>query len=413
MTPPPSSSSTPPVAAYATPAFPRATGATLVLRQTLAILLDAYRELQSRRLFWISLAISAVVCLAFAAIGFSPTGFSVLGKHFNNGVINTQFIPAADLYKGLFIGFGVQWWLGFFGIILALVSTAPMFPDFVSSGSVDLYLARPLGRLRLFLTKYLAGLLFVCLQVTVFCAAGVLVIGLRGGEWVWGLFLAVPLMTLMFSYLWSIQALLGLLTRSTITSLLLTLLAWGGLFGLHTAETTLLFLKTGREVERADVDRQIAVFTADIDRLTTRPASTQPKTIESIRLANSTKTLENLQARREVITGSGFDRWHSLLYAAKWPLPKTAETTALLERVVQRQIRDRNRRDRDDDLDPDSETPNRVRGFMENERLTREAALASAREIQSRSPAWVLGTSLAFQLVILTLAAWHFHRRDF
>jgi hypothetical protein len=44
----------------------------------------------------------------------------------------------------------------------------------------------------------------VWLQVLVFSTASFLVIGLRGGSWEPGLFLAVPIVTLMFSYLFSV-----------------------------------------------------------------------------------------------------------------------------------------------------------------------------------------------------------------
>ena len=38
------------------------------MRQTLALLIDAYRDLNSRKLFWITLIISGFVIIAFALI---------------------------------------------------------------------------------------------------------------------------------------------------------------------------------------------------------------------------------------------------------------------------------------------------------------------------------------------------------
>lgn len=392
---------------------PASLGPTGMLQQTAAIFLDAYRELQSRKLFWITLALSAVVVLAFGAVGFDAAGFSVFGKHFDNDLVNTATIPAAELYKTLFINLGVQWWLSWIGIILALVSTAPMIPDFVSGGAVDLYLARPLGRTRLFLTKYIAGLLFVALQVSIFCLASFLVIGLRGGAWVPGLFIAVPLVTLLFSYLWAVCALIGLVTRSTIASLLLTLLVWFICFGLHATESSLLFMSVGKQVEIRDLERQISVQRDTINRLTTRPAATQPKSFESKQLQMAESSLTGAEERLKSSRESALDKWHRAFYLANYPLPKTAETSALVERTLQKQLRPpRERRHKGgDEVDEDTEVQNN--GFLASPRLQREAAIEVAKTVRARSLWYVLGTSLTFEAVILLLAAWIFARRDF
>ena len=110
--------------------------------------------------------------------------------------------------------------------ILALISTASIFPDLIAGGSIDLYLSKPISRLRLFLTKYLGGLLFVVLQTAVFALGSYLVFGLRGGQWRTSMFLIVPLATLLFSYLFAVCVLVGVLTRSTIAAILVTILFW-------------------------------------------------------------------------------------------------------------------------------------------------------------------------------------------
>jgi ABC-type transport system involved in multi-copper enzyme maturation permease subunit len=386
-------------------------GPRMVLIQTLAILLDAYRDIQSRKLFWITLILSGVGVLAMSAVGFNERGISVLGYTFEVGFLSTKVMSAADWYKTMFLTLGVQQWLGWIAIILALVSTAPMFPDFLSGGSVDLYLARPLGRLRLFLTKYSAGLLFVALQVSVFCLASFFVIGIRAGAWLPGIFLAIPLVALLFSYLWSVCALLGVLTRSTITAVLLTLLLWMGVFGVHSTESALLFFKVGNQVERKDLTSRVASLQAEVARLTTRPATpatTQPSTRDALRLTRVQNNLNTATARLTEVSNSKVARWHAAFYAIKWPLPKTAETTALLERVLKVQIETDTRLDNSPAAD---EAP--LRNFMNDNRLQRLAAEEVDRAIQSRSVFWVLGTSLAFEALMLALAAWIFARRDF
>src|SRR5439155_6423690 len=121
-------------------------------------------------------------------------------------------------YKFIFTAFAIPYWFGLFASVLALISVGGIFPDLITGGSIDLYLSKPISRLRLFLTKYVFGLLFVALQVFVFSAASFLVILLRGHAFEPRIFLAVPLVTLYFSYLFCVCAALGIATRSTMAA---------------------------------------------------------------------------------------------------------------------------------------------------------------------------------------------------
>ena len=91
----------------------------------------------------------------------------------------------------------------------------------------------------MFFTKYLGGLMFVFLQVGLFCIDAFLVVGWRVGEWNVTIFLAIPLVTLFFSYLFCVNVFFGVLTRSTLVALLFTVLFWFTTFGVRTADDTL------------------------------------------------------------------------------------------------------------------------------------------------------------------------------
>ena len=160
--------------------------------QTWGVLVAAYRDLNARKLFWVALALNALVIAAMAAIGIDEGGVSVLGISLPIPAVNTRTFPGASLYTYTFMYLGVGLWLGWLSTILALLSTASIFPD-LASGGVDTMLSKPIGRMRLFITKFVSGLLFSALQVTVFALLSFIVIGVRGGEWEWGLFVVVPL----------------------------------------------------------------------------------------------------------------------------------------------------------------------------------------------------------------------------
>ena len=173
------------------------------MTQTWAIFLEAYRNLNSKKLFWLVLILSALVVVAFACLGINESGLKIAFWQIDNNVLNTKQMPPDQFYKTIFVQIGIGIWLAWLATILAIISTSGIFPDLLTSGSIDLFVSKPISRLRLFITEYAAGLLFVALQVTIFSAACFLVIGLRGGVWEPGLFLAVPIMVCFFSYLYN------------------------------------------------------------------------------------------------------------------------------------------------------------------------------------------------------------------
>jgi ABC-type transport system involved in multi-copper enzyme maturation permease subunit len=382
------------------------------MTQTLAIFYDAYRELNAKKLFWIVLAISCIVVAAFGAVGISDKGITILWWEFPSGLNLTQFISPALFYKIMFANLGVKIWLTWIAAILALVSTASMIPDFISSGSIELALSKPIGRLRLFITKYLAGLLFVTLQVLVFTCAAFLVIGIRGKAWEPGLFWAVPLTVLCFSYVFCVCALLGLVTRSTIASLLLTLLLWFGVFGVHTTESTLLLFKIQKEMQVEKGKSEVARLEAEKkefeaappeetpgDAATPSKPAEWPKQAELDRWQRDTAEVES--------SSKSVRKWHRLFYSGMTLLPKTSETIEVLERKLISDADLKDLRDKDDREGP---------GGFPGERIHVSGAKVQARlqdTLRSRSTAWVIGTSVAFEGVMLMIAGWIFCRRDF
>ena len=63
------------------------------MTQTLALFLDAYRELNARKLFWITLVISGVVVLAFALIGINEQGLRIIAWDVSIPGLNSTVLP--------------------------------------------------------------------------------------------------------------------------------------------------------------------------------------------------------------------------------------------------------------------------------------------------------------------------------
>jgi ABC-type transport system involved in multi-copper enzyme maturation permease subunit len=389
-----------------------------MIRQTLALLLDAYRELNARKLFWIVLGISLLVAGAFACIGITDNGVRLLWYEVHLPFMNAKVLPSkAFFYKYLFFQLGFSFWLTWAAAILALISTASIIPDFVSSGAVELSLSKPIGRVRLFITKYLVSLLFVAIQVGLFSAAAFLVIGIRGGEWVPVVFASIPLVLAMFSYLYVISALVGLLTRSAISAVLLAGVFWFFIFLVQTSDQVFL-LQRVTQTQAAILIQKNDVEPLEAELAAARAKAEDKKGEEAGAGAPDFAPLEErlADARKRLSEARADEAWwrraHAWVYGAKTVLPKTAETVKLLERslLTMGEIEQFVTGADDATNGRRFQFGQMVHGVRVSQRaIQREVD----RELRERSPAWVLGTSLAFEAVVLGIACWVFARRDF
>lgn len=331
--------------------------------QIAALAVDAYRELNSKKLFWVTLVISLGVVLACAALGINDRGITLLGWQFDTAPLTADLVPPAKFYLFLFATLAVPIWLTWLATILALVSTASIVPDFLASGAIELTLARPISRLRLFAVKCGCGLLFVGLQVAAFAVACFLVVGLRGGSWEPRVFLAVPIVVLFFAYLFSFCVLFGVLTRSTIAALLLTLLVWLGLWSLNTAAAMVVLM---RETAAVKAERR---------------------------------------GGTEAESAARWRRAADVVGAVKAVLPKTDETIALLDRWL---LTAADKQPFGIGLEPPAADPAVPFGVPD-----REVTARFERAIRGRSAAGVIGSSCLSAAAVFGLAAWLFCRRDF
>jgi ABC-type transport system involved in multi-copper enzyme maturation permease subunit len=111
-------------------------------------------------------------------------------------------------------------------MLLSTIITAFFIPNMLRKGTVDLLIVKPIHRPTLLIYKYLGGLLFMLLNAALIVAGVWLVAGLRSGYWVNSFLLSIPLLTFEFAIYYSCSTLFGVLTRSTIVSILMTSLLW-------------------------------------------------------------------------------------------------------------------------------------------------------------------------------------------
>ncbi|MCZ2340615.1 MAG: ABC transporter permease [Bacteroidales bacterium] len=130
------------------------------------------------------------------------------------GLGQTIYILEDQIVNG--IGAGIS-------LMIAVVITAFFIPNLVRKGSLDLIIAKPIGRVRLLLYKYLGGLTFIFLLSAVNFGGTWVILGLRSGHWDPRFLLAIPMLTFTFALLYAVSTLVAVFTRSAIAAIILTL----------------------------------------------------------------------------------------------------------------------------------------------------------------------------------------------
>jgi hypothetical protein len=301
----------------------------------------------------------------------------------------------------VFSGVFVWWWLSWGAIILALISTASIMPDFVVGGAVETTVSKPISRLKLFSLKVCGALLFVFLQVTISVVLAYLLMGLRFGLWYHEALWAIPLLTILFLYLYSVAALVGILTKSPLASLLSVLLFWGFVSLVQFSSNQL--------------DSQLAQTQRLVERIETRIEAVQAEAAAEDRqltpLEQSRINAWERQAAPNRSTLATLAPWQDPIRTMEACVPKTAD----IQKIIANRI--------------DAPTFNQLvatlggfemesmaaagiqdRDFAEDMRETGIAGSKAARRVNTFGS---LGSSLAFTAIVLAVGAFIFWRRDF
>lgn len=369
---------------------------------TMAILRESWLTLRAEKLFKLVLGLNLIVIVAYLSVGFDDTGVSIFFglTHVESEYIRagTQF--ARTLYLGIYSAFIVNIWLAWAASILALISTSSIFPSFLKEGAVELVMSRPTRRTTIFFVKYIGGLLFVAVQVGIFTLGAYFAAGWRIDVWDANIFLAIPLVTLFYSYLFCVNVLVGVITRSTLTALLATLLFWFATFSIHTTDKLLTenVIRFQATVTRAE--SRVAELEAERDAAAAAGQTEEAKDAEHW-MQGPQKEAELAQTAVDQLLP-----WGTTMSLIQAITPETDRTIGLLHRVLQRDSKLTMQglmtgRAFEDDQD-------------HSEPSDWEAAEIEMMDREKDVPGWwIISKSVVFEFIVLGLALWIFRRRDF
>ena len=193
-------------------------------------------------------------------------------------------------------------------------------------------------------------------------------------------------MVVFFSYLFCVQAVVGMITRSPIASVIVTLLFWIFVFLVDTGER---FTMVGRISGRLE-----------IEAIDARIAKVDNEERKSGFVARRDATLETLH---------NWELAHGIFFAVKTVLPKTSETAQLTTRALA--LTTYIPVEAEEEVDEDERTRRGL--FASNFVSPRKLGAAIKQEYETRNAWWIVGTSVGFVALVLGIGAWYFRRRDF
>ncbi len=121
------------------------------------------------------------------------------------------------------------------GLLIAILVTANMIPETFEPGSLNLLLSKPISRWGLYTAKFVGGCVFIAL-CSCYLFLGVWIwLGLAMEVWDRSMLLSIPMYIIVFAIYFSVSALIGIIWRSAIVSVILTLLFWAFCFTIGSA----------------------------------------------------------------------------------------------------------------------------------------------------------------------------------
>lgn len=228
-----------------------------------ALLEDAFEQVLDNRVFRLLLVVVLAIVAFFFLVGFGPEEIEILW--------GWRTVSYADLFgsvgqssRGIedpqalviqtVVGLLVETLAGSLGMALCVCATAFFVPRMLEKGAADVLFAKPVSRTTLLFARWSSGLLFVAML------SALLLGGIWLGLWIvsgWhdpGILWGVVTLTYLFAIVHSFSTLVGVLTRSTVAAILLSLFFFMGTGCVHQTWRILEFGRDTGFLAAADPD---------------------------------------------------------------------------------------------------------------------------------------------------------------
>lgn len=187
-----------------------------------------------------------------------------------SGIRNPGLIEDAQgLVVAAFLGLVFDFLAGSIGVIFCIAATAFFVPRMIEKGAADVLFHKPVSRLALYLSRYFAGLLYIVLLSVVMVGGIYAGLAIVSGYNDPGILTAALTLTYFFGLLHAVSMLIGVVTRSTVAAILLSILFFFGNGCIHQIWITKEQLVESSRLEKLtvsgeeDEDAEVAEETGD------------------------------------------------------------------------------------------------------------------------------------------------------
>ena len=110
------------------------------------------------------------------------------------------------------------------GVLLCVTATAFFVPRMLEKGAADTVFSKPVSRLTLMLSRYVAGLIFIAVLSTGLIGGMHLGFSLVSGHSMQGFLWSIPMLIYLFAIMHAFSVMVGVWTRSSVAAILLTVI---------------------------------------------------------------------------------------------------------------------------------------------------------------------------------------------
>jgi len=213
-------------------------------RATGWVIWDTFQQTRASSAFWLLLGVSflaIVFCLSIGIVDkgplYTPDDIEI-NPHRGQLQIGfgafTMPLPRDDRSAVLLIQVLLaEWVAGTIGVLLALIWTAGLLPSFLDATTATVLLAKPVPRAILLIGKVLGVVALFSFQMAVFVVGTWVALAIRTQVWEAQYLMCLPLVIAQFFALFSVSALLAVVSRSTVVTIVGVILFWALCYGVN------------------------------------------------------------------------------------------------------------------------------------------------------------------------------------
>lgn len=179
------------------------------------LVLSTFREAIAKKIFLGFFVIATIIILVFLFL---------INVDSIEGMVDMMETTGEEGIRNLVIGFEVAMINISYLLVITFcfISVSSFIPSMLEKGNIDLLLSKPVSRTKIILAKFLGGVLLIFASLTYLIGFVWLILSSKSGFWHVPFLYSILWLTLSFAIIYSLIILIGLVSQSTILSIIIS-----------------------------------------------------------------------------------------------------------------------------------------------------------------------------------------------